>query len=196
MSNPQNDSPLSSSVTKAEPKPLRYASTSLRFFGDLIDKTWQSCATFMVCMVIVTDFILAVVVSSIGIVLFNAFLESSKLQGTFGKKALGMVVTTVNHQRLTFVQALLRQFTKSIIPCFMSIIFFQAMLPVLASTVIGGGRFFQTFLYFLIVDVTYTNMSIFRLAGLILLIVYGMARLNAKRQALHDMIAKTFVYEK
>ena len=47
-------------------------------------------------------------------VLYGAFMESSKLQGTIGKLAVGIKVTGTDGSRLTFVKALLRHIGKII----------------------------------------------------------------------------------
>lgn len=45
-------------------------------------------------------------------VLYGAFMESSKFQATIGKMALGLKVTSVDGNKLTFVMALLRHIGK------------------------------------------------------------------------------------
>lgn len=48
------------------------------------------------------------------VMLYYAAMESSKFQGTIGKLALGIKVTDVNGERITFSKALLRNLSKII----------------------------------------------------------------------------------
>ncbi|AZK49181.1 RDD family protein [Paenibacillus lentus] len=79
--------------------------------------------------------------------LYYAILESSKLQGTFGKKALGIIVVDQNFERVSFGRA--------------------------------SGRFWSRILSYLTLHVGYI-----------------MAAFTKKKQALHDLIAKTYVVNK
>ena len=78
---------------------------------------------------------------------YYALMQSSAKQATIGKMALGIKVTDVNGDRLTFARASLRYFSKI-------------------------------------------------LSNLFLMIGYIMAGFTEKRQALHDMIANTYVVRK
>jgi len=51
-------------------------------------------------------------ISTIIWVLYGAFMESSKFQGTLGKMALGLVVTDANGAKLDFSKALVRNLGK------------------------------------------------------------------------------------
>lgn len=79
--------------------------------------------------------------------LYYAILESSKLQGTFGKKALGIIVVDQNYERVSFGRA--------------------------------TGRFWSRILSFLTIYVGYI-----------------MTAFTKKKQALHDIIVKTYVVDK
>ncbi|MUG44326.1 RDD family protein [Paenibacillus woosongensis] len=79
--------------------------------------------------------------------LYYAILESSKLQGTFGKKALGIIVVDQNYERVTFLRA--------------------------------SGRFWSRIISMLTIYVGYI-----------------MAAFTQRKQALHDIIAKTYVVDK
>jgi uncharacterized RDD family membrane protein YckC len=48
----------------------------------------------------------------LGTWLYFALLESSEWQGTAGKKVLGLIVTDMNGQRVTFMRATGRHFSK------------------------------------------------------------------------------------
>lgn len=76
--------------------------------------------------------------------LYYSLLQSGKWQATLGKKAVGIKVTDLNGERISFLTATLRFFGKII-------------------------------------------------SGMIMLIGYLMAAFTAKKQALHDMIASTYV---
>lgn len=56
----------------------------------------------------------AMVVQSVINVLYHALMESSKMQGSIGKMALGLIVTDVNGGKLDFVKALVRNLCKII----------------------------------------------------------------------------------
>lgn len=79
--------------------------------------------------------------------LYYAILESSKLQGTIGKKALGIIVVDQNYERVTFLRA--------------------------------SGRFWSRIISMLTIYVGYI-----------------MAAFTQRKQALHDIIAKTYVVDK
>lgn len=79
--------------------------------------------------------------------LYYALMESSKYQGTIGKIALNMKVTDYQGERISFLKA--------------------------------TGRYFSKIL-----------------SGLIFMIGYIMAGFTSKKQALHDMIAETYVVRK
>ena len=76
--------------------------------------------------------------------LYYSLLQSGKWQATLGKKAVGIKVTDLNGERISFLTATLRYFGKII-------------------------------------------------SSMIMLIGYLMAAFTAKKQALHDMIASTYV---
>lgn len=78
---------------------------------------------------------------------YYALMQSSARQATVGKMALGLIVTDVNGERLTFARASLRYFSKI-------------------------------------------------LSSLFMMVGYIMAGFTDKKQALHDMIANTYVVRK
>ncbi|MDR9856619.1 RDD family protein [Paenibacillus sp. VCA1] len=79
--------------------------------------------------------------------LYYAFMEASKWQATLGKMALGVIVIDQNHQRISFLRA--------------------------------TGRFWSKYL---------SVLTVF--------IGYMMAGFTKRKQALHDLIAKTYVVNK
>jgi uncharacterized RDD family membrane protein YckC len=87
---------------------------------------------------------LSTVVGVVIVVLYFSLQESSEAQATLGKRALGVKVTDMNGQRISFPRALGRYFAK-----------------ILSALLLGIG--------------------------------YIMAAFTSKKQALHDMIARTLV---
>jgi uncharacterized RDD family membrane protein YckC len=130
--------------------------------------------------------------------LYYAFLESGERQGTLGKMAMGLIVTDENNQRLGFGQASWRYFAKSIIPFGITILSLLSIFPVvgaITTAVSSGSNNFENSLdTFLGVFGTISTIS--GLGSLLLLVAYVMAAFTAKKQALHDMMAKTLVLKK
>lgn len=62
--------------------------------------------------------------------LYSAVLESSSMQGTLGKKALGLVVTDMDGRRISFGRATGRYFAK----------FLSAMILLVGFMMAGAGR--------------------------------------------------------
>lgn len=68
----------------------------------------------------------AIVLSVLGNWLYHAAMESSSFQATFGKKVLGMAVTDLNGQRITFSRATGRHFGKFLSGLIMNVGFIMA----------------------------------------------------------------------
>jgi uncharacterized RDD family membrane protein YckC len=103
----------------------------------------------------------------IGVILYYALMESSKGQATLGKKAVGIIVAKENGDKLTFINALGRYFAKAI----------------------GTG-----------ISWLLTLIGLVSLAP-VLSFVYSLLNYfwplwDKKNQALHDKIAKTYVFKK
>lgn len=112
--------------------------------------------------------------------LYNPVLESSRLRGTPGKYFLGLVVVDLNHQRISFLRALGRHFARSIYFVPMIMAFAVIVIPPLFGEKPGAGAALAAI--------------IGGLASTILgLIHYPMAAFTAKKQALHDKVASTYV---
>jgi uncharacterized RDD family membrane protein YckC len=130
--------------------------------------------------------------------LYYAFLESGERQGTLGKMAMGLIVTDENSQRLSFGQASWRYFAKSLIPFGITVLTLLSLFPIVGAitTAVSSGssdldNSLDTFL-----GVFGTISAISGLGGLLLVVAYIMAAFTAKKQALHDMMAKTLVLKK
>jgi uncharacterized RDD family membrane protein YckC len=117
--------------------------------------------------------------------LYFALLESSKQQATLGKMALGLKVNNMEHQPIGFGQATWRYFAKQIPGLVASIVLFIGILPLIPA----------------ISDAT--SPAARAAAGSFLLLFFGsiligtipfvMAGFTARKQALHDILAKTLV---
>ena len=70
--------------------------------------------------------IAAIALSVVGNWLYHAVMESSSFQATFGKKVLGMAVTDLAGQRISFAQATGRHFGKFLSGLIMNIGFIMA----------------------------------------------------------------------
>jgi uncharacterized RDD family membrane protein YckC len=70
--------------------------------------------------------IAAIAVSLVGSWLYHTVMESSSFQGTFGKKLLGMAVTDLNGQRISFARANGRFFGRFLSGLIMNIGFIMA----------------------------------------------------------------------
>ena len=68
----------------------------------------------------------AIVLSVLGNWLYHAVMESSSFQGTFGKKVLGIAVTDIDGQRISFSRATGRHFGKFLSGLIMNIGFIMA----------------------------------------------------------------------
>jgi uncharacterized RDD family membrane protein YckC len=73
-----------------------------------------------------TTFGAGVVVSLFGHWLYEAFMLSSEWQATVGKRAMDIIVTDVNGQRITFARASARHFSKYISAFILGIGFLMA----------------------------------------------------------------------
>lgn len=98
-------------------------------------------------MIQIVTFCLSFTISSILRLLYFTIMESSRLQATVGKMALGIIVTDETGNRISFMRA--------------------------------NGRFFAKMV-----------------SALILYIGYIMAGFTERKQALHDIIASTYVIKK
>jgi uncharacterized RDD family membrane protein YckC len=117
--------------------------------------------------------------------LYFALLESSKQQATLGKMALGLKVGNLSEQPIGFGQATWRYFAKQI-PGLVAIILFSfgiiPFIPAIADPSSSAARAAAgTFLLLLFV------------ALLVAVVPFVMAAFTARKQALHDILAKTLV---
>ncbi len=117
--------------------------------------------------------------------LYFALLESSKQQATLGKMALGLKVTNLSEQPIGFGQATWRYFAKQIPALIGSIVLFIGILPIIPAISdatspaarAAAGSFLLLFLVSILIGT----------------IPFVMAGFTARKQALHDILAKTLV---
>jgi uncharacterized RDD family membrane protein YckC len=117
--------------------------------------------------------------------LYFALLESSKQQATLGKMALGLKVNNMEHQPIGFGQATWRYFAKQI-PGLVSLIVLSfgmiPIIPVIADPTSAAAR-----------AAAGTFLLVFFVSLLIAVVPFLMTGFTAKKQALHDILAKTLV---
>jgi uncharacterized RDD family membrane protein YckC len=176
------------SESRNEPARLEYAGFWVRFFAYLIDLILVGVATGILTLAFgglgqsttlgFDDFASLVLTW-----LYFALLESGDHRGTLGKMALGLSVGTLENERLNFGQATVRYFAR--LACALPLLVGYAILPA-STTVLNNDM----------------RSSVLILAGISLfgttfvLGAYIMAAFTAKKQALHDLIAKTLVLKK
>ena len=110
--------------------------------------------------------------------LYFAIYESSAKQATIGKKALGIVVTDIDGEKLSFLKASIRYLAKNLWVL-------VGLIGLIMSLFIEkeSSR-----------DILFTG--IFIVGAMIVFIDYIFAFFTEKKQALHDMIAGTLVLQK
>jgi uncharacterized RDD family membrane protein YckC len=117
--------------------------------------------------------------------LYFALLESSKSQATLGKMALGLKVSNLSEQPIGFGQATWRYFAKQI-PGLVSLIVLSfgmiPIIPVISDPTSAAAR-----------AAAGTFLLVFFVSLLIAIVPFLMAGFTAKKQALHDILAKTLV---
>ncbi len=134
---------------------------------------------------LVAPILLSLVFSLLVNWLYFALLESSKQQATLGKMALGLKVTNLSEQPIGFGQATWRYFAKQIPGLVASIVLFIGILPIIPAisdaTSPAARAAAGTFLLLFLVSI---------LIGTIPFVIAGF---TARKQALHDILAKTLV---
>ncbi len=144
-----------------------------------------------------TSIVLATVATTVLTWLYFAFLESGERQATLGKMALGLIVTDDQNQRMNFARASGRYFAKSIVPFAITILSLLSIVPALTRFIASstnGGTTMSGLAFF--VELLEPLSLILTFGGLVLIITYVMAAFTAKKQALHDLMAKTLVLKK
>jgi uncharacterized RDD family membrane protein YckC len=127
--------------------------------------------------------------------LYYAFLESGERQGTLGKMAMGIVVTAENQQRLSFGHASWRYFAKSLVPLVVAVLCLLALIPAVAA--LNNDNSVNNLLPSDgILNLLGSLMVIVSLGSLMIVLSYLAAAFTAKKQAVHDMVAKTLVLKK
>ncbi|MCC5600389.1 RDD family protein [Nostoc favosum] len=110
---------------------------------------------------------------------YFASMESSLIQGTFGKRLLGIIVTDIDGNKISFARATARYFSKSF---FVLIWIVAGLIAVMAASTEN-----QNSPYLVLAGL------LFIIGLLILFIGYLMAAFTPQKQALHDIIARCLV---
>jgi uncharacterized RDD family membrane protein YckC len=134
---------------------------------------------------LVAPILLSLVFSLLVNWLYFALLESSKSQATLGKMALGLKVTNLSEQAIGFGQATWRYFAKQI-PGLVSLIVLSfgmiPIIPVISDPTSAAAR-----------AAAGTFLLVSFVSFLIAVVPFLMTGFTAKKQALHDILAKTLV---
>jgi uncharacterized RDD family membrane protein YckC len=113
---------------------------------------------------------------------FCTLFESSKYQGTVGKIVFRILITDLNQERISFLIANRRYFVKNLLPQLPSFfLLFQSFWEVYHSQDMLKNTYSLYITYF----------AFFLMVGVCLVAFF-----TEKRQALHDIFAKTLVYKK
>ncbi|NJM61894.1 MAG: RDD family protein [Oscillatoriales cyanobacterium RU_3_3] len=163
-----------------------YAGIGKRFVSSLIDGIILNIVGFIIvgrspAELTTPDIKLGMYLILITIVswVYYAVLESSSMQGTLGKRVVGIIVTNLQGNKISFGKATGRYFAKSIGFVFWIAAFFvAAMIPSTAQ---------DTSLY------GYLILALFIIGLLVAIIGYSMAGYTQEKQALHDIIARCYV---
>jgi uncharacterized RDD family membrane protein YckC len=120
-------------------------------------------------------------------IVYGTLMESSKWQGGIGKKVLNLKVTNLKGEALSFSEALQRNLFKywsSLITAIFP--FVSDIKPIVAEPSMDPSE---------IMNLMFSNgyMILSFSLGLLGLIGYLLAAFTARRQAIHDMLAKTVV---
>jgi uncharacterized RDD family membrane protein YckC len=118
--------------------------------------------------------------------LYYAFLESGERQGTLGKMALGLIVSNESGEALSFGQSTWRFVVRAV----------PGIIITYGATLLIGVAALGSFLSSGNADGLSTLVGGALLALVLLLATYVMAAFTPKKQALHDLIAKTLVLKK
>jgi uncharacterized RDD family membrane protein YckC len=151
------DRPLA--LDRPSPFVLPFADVAKRFFAAVIDGVFLGVFNGLVYMILFTariDFnapemvldLIALAVAVLSGWLYAALWESGRGRATLGKRAMGIKVTDLQGQRISFLKATGRHFGKvvSALPCFVGFIIAaahpkrQAVHDVLAGTLVLDAK--------------------------------------------------------
>jgi uncharacterized RDD family membrane protein YckC len=134
---------------------------------------------------LVVPILLSLVFSLLVNWLYFALLESSKQQATLGKMALGLKVTNMLEQPIGFGQATWRYFAKQIPGLVAAILVTFSIIPIIPAISEPTSEAARS--------AAGTFLLLFFVGLLISVVPFVMAGFTAKKQALHDLLAKTLV---
>ncbi|MBD2480905.1 RDD family protein [Planktothrix sp. FACHB-1365] len=111
--------------------------------------------------------------------IYYAILESSSIQGTLGKRVVGIIVTNLQGNQISFGKATARYFAKS--ACFVFWIAAAFMAVMTPSTSASDSPYY------------YLSIALFVIGLLVGIVGYLMAGYTPEKQALHDIIARCYI---
>ena len=161
-----------------------YAGINKRFVAILVDAIILTFVYFIVLGKAPTTwddskYGMYLILTSIIHCIYFAGLESSRFQGTLGKKILGIIVTDTNGNKISLLQATGRYFAKAF--------FFIIWIIAFVIGAMGSSTGNKESPYFVIAGLLF-------IVGLILGVIgYLMAGFTPQKQALHDILSRCLV---
>ena len=111
--------------------------------------------------------------------IYYAFLESCSMQGTLGKRVVGIIVTNLQGNQISFGKATARYFAKSICIVFWIV---AVLLAAMTPSKAGSESPYP-----------YLSIALFVIGLVIFIVGYLMAAYTPEKQALHDIMARCYV---
>jgi len=163
-----------------------YAGIDKRFVASLIDGIILSIVGFIIvgrspAELTTPDIKLAMylILTTIISWVYYAVLESSSMQGTLGKRVVGIIVTNLQGNKISFGKATGRYFAKSICLLFWIL---AALVAVMAPSKAGNES-----------PYVYVFIALVVIGLVVGIFGYLMAGYTEEKQALHDIIARCYV---
>ena len=126
-------------------------------------------------------------VSLLVYLMYGSILESSGMQGTIGKKVLNLKVTNIEGDALNFSEALVRNLVKYWSNILLVIVpYVSDIKPFVPESAVDPSEIFSKMIASPYMIMTLT-------IGLVSTIGFLIAAFTPRRQALHDIVAKTAV---
>jgi len=111
--------------------------------------------------------------------IYFALLESSSMQGTLGKRVMGIIVTNLQGNKISFGKATARYFAKSI---FLLFWIMAVLVEVMKPSATGSDSPYD-----------YLSIALFVIGCVVPILGYLMAGYTPEKQALHDIIARCYI---
>ncbi|MEG3863816.1 RDD family protein [Microcoleus sp. herbarium12] len=163
-----------------------YAGIDKRFVASLIDGIILNIVGFIIvgrspAELTTPDIKLGMYLILITLVswVYYAVLESSSMQGTLGKRVVGIIVTNLQGNKISFGKATARYFAKSICVLFWIL---AVLVAVMAPSQAGNES-----------PYVYVFIALVVIGFVVLIVGSLMAVYTPEKQALHDIIARCYV---